>query len=273
MKRRGAAAAMRALFTLLAVAVGLAAPPLLAQDRLGVILMHGKQDSPRAQGLQVIASNLESAGHKVVLPSMPWAQGGWEKISVTVEQVLAQIDGYVATLRNQGAGRIVVGGHSLGAAVALAYAVDRGNVAGLAMLAPGHQPAYTYRTDNDIRAAVDRAKALVDAGQGNQPLNGKDNNQGRLFTISTTAAVYYSWMNPQGRVAMHLQAPLLPASTPLMLVIGRQDVFFNRAEEVVYRPAARNPYSKYVVVNADHVQTPFAAAKQISDWINGLAQR
>jgi hypothetical protein len=53
-------------------------------------------------------------------------------------------------------------------------------------------------------------------------------------------------------------------------VIGRNDPFFAGAESLVYRPAAKNPYSKYVVVEANHIQTPFAAAKQISDWILGL---
>jgi pimeloyl-ACP methyl ester carboxylesterase len=242
-----------------------------AQDRIGVVFMHGKQSTPqRTQGLGTITSALEGAGAKVLTPSMPWSSGGWEGIKVTVEQVFAQLDGQVAALRSQGAGRIVIGGHSLGANVALAYAAQRGNFAGLVMAAPGHQPAYYYRSNASIRAAVDQARALVEAGRGSESFNGPDDNQGRTFTISTTAAVYYSWMNPRGLAGMDGQAPRLPATTPLLLVIGRKDVFFARAESVVYQPAARNPYSKYVVVEADHVQTPFAAAKQISDWIVGL---
>lgn len=242
-----------------------------AQDRLGVIFMHGKQSTPqKMQGLGVITSSLDSAGAKVAMPSMPWSRGSWESIKVTMEQVFAQLDAEVAALRGQGAGRIVVGGQSLGADVALAYAVARGNLAGLVMAGPGHQPGYFYSSKPSIRAAVDRARALVESGHGNDSFSGPDENQGRTFTLSTTAAVYWSWMNPQGLAAMDVQAPRLPASTPLLLVIGRKDHFFPRAEGMVYKPAARNPYSRYVVVEADHVQTPVAAAKQISDWIIGL---
>lgn len=260
-----------ALLLLLATAVSLMAPSARAQDRLGVIFMHGKQSTARqTQGLGVITSSLESAGAKVATPNMPWAAGDWERINVTIEQVFAQLDSQVTALRGQGAGRIVIGGHSIGANVALAYAVQRGNLAGLVMAAPGHQPGFYYRSNASIRAAVDRARELVEAGRGNEPFSGPDDAQGRTFTISTTAAVYYSWLNPRGLAAMDVQAPRLPATTPLLLVIGRKDLFFPRAESTVYQPAARNPYSKYVVVEADHVQTPFAAAKQISDWIIGL---
>ncbi|HYR66524.1 MAG TPA: alpha/beta fold hydrolase [Reyranella sp.] len=259
------------LIVLLLAALGFAGAPAQAQDRIGVIFLHGKQGSPqKTQGLGVITSSLESAGAKVVTPTMAWSGGGWDNINLTVEQVFAQLDAQAASLRSQGAGRIVVGGHSLGAAVALAYAVARGNLAGLVMVGPGHQPAGAYRSNASIHAAVDRARALVEQGRGNDSFSGPDSNQGTTFTVSTTAAAYYSWMNPDGLASMHVQAPRLPATTPLLLVIGRKDPFFERAESLVYRPAAKNPYSKYVVVDADHVQTPFAAAKQISDWIVGL---
>lgn len=258
------------LLLLLASAIGLLAPSARAQDRIGVILLHGKQSTPQQQGMAIIASSLEGAGAKVVAPSMPWSTGAWERVNVTVEQVFAQLDGQAAALRSQGAGRIVIGGHSLGANVALAYAAARGNLAGLVMIAPGHQPGGAYRRNASIRAAVDRAHALVEQGRGNDPFSGPDDNQGATFTVSTTAAVYYSWMNPTGLAAMDVQAPRLPATTPLLLVIGRKDPFFERAESLVYKRAARNPYSQYVVVEADHVQTPFAASKRITDWIIGL---
>src|SRR6185312_5330849 len=102
---------------------------------------------------------------KVTAPPMPWARGQWERISITVEAAHQQIDAMVAQLRAQGAQRIVVGGHSLGANVALSYAAQRGNVAGVIMIAPGHQPAFSYRTMPDFRSALERAAGLVQSGQ------------------------------------------------------------------------------------------------------------
>jgi pimeloyl-ACP methyl ester carboxylesterase len=165
----------------------------------------------------------------------------------------------------------VVGGHSLGANIALSYAVERGNdVAGVVMMAPGHSPGGSYRTSESFRKALDRAVELVKDGHGNASFSGPDNNQGNSLTVSTTAAVYVSWMNPRGKASMDAQAPRLPASIPLFLVIGEKDPSFSRAKSAWYQPAAKNPYSRYVEVGADHFTTPFAASKQIVEWIDAL---
>ncbi|MBS0541038.1 MAG: alpha/beta hydrolase [Proteobacteria bacterium] len=242
-----------------------------AQEKFGIILMHGKQSPPtdNRSGLPTIASTLQGHGHKVIMPAMPWSQGGWEKISVTVEQVFDMLDGYAAQLRSQGAQRIVIIGHSLGANIGLSYAANRGNVAGLVMAAPGHSPGFVYRSDSG-KKSIDRAAELMRSGHGADSYSGIDNNQGTSFTIGTTVAVYLSWLNPRGLASMDAQAPKLPASTALLMVVGEKDPVFGRAKAALYDPAAKNPYSKYVTVGADHVQTPFAASKQIVDWIDGL---
>jgi pimeloyl-ACP methyl ester carboxylesterase len=243
----------------------------LAQDKRGVIILHGKQGMPTGnQGLSVIASNLQSAGHKVVVPAAPWGRGAWETINVTVEEALAQLDGYAAQLRAQGATRIVVIGHSLGACVGLAYAVERGNLAGLVMLAPGHNPTARYRFSDKARHDLDHARALVNKGKGNEMVSGSDGNQGSNITMTVRAAVYTSWHEPNGLAAMSAEAPRLPASTPLLMVVGAKDPMHDRAEGLLYKPAAKNPYSRYVANGANHVETPMAAAKVTTDWVLGL---
>ena len=248
------------------------AGPARAQETLGIILMHGKQGSAHdgRSGLPSLAASLQGAGHKVIVPSMPWSAGAWESIHVTIEQVFDLIDGHAAQLRSQGASRIVVGGHSLGANVALSYAVERGNVAGVVMAGPGHNPGGLYRFSEAFRKSLDHAVELVKAGQGGQSFTGTDNNQGNSVTVSTTAAVYVSWMNPRGKASMHAEAPRLPAGIPLFMVIGEKDPAFTYAKSAWYDPAAKNPYSKYVTVGGDHFTTPFAASKQIVEWIDGL---
>ncbi|MDP1841665.1 MAG: alpha/beta fold hydrolase [Reyranella sp.] len=241
-----------------------------AGGTLGVVLLHGKQSRPGTPGLNDISSRLSGIGAKVLVPSMPWEGQGWERISVTVEQVHAMIDGYVAQLRGQGAQRIVVGGQSLGANVALSYAVARQNVAACVMLAPGHSPSYVSRTYSDVPGLLEKAAAMVNAGQGAQPFKGTDDNQGSKLGLNTTAAAYLSWISPRGPASMPVQAPLLPASIPLLLVIGRQDPAFGMAEASIYKPAAKNPYSKYIVVNAGHRDADFAASAQVVSWIGGL---
>jgi pimeloyl-ACP methyl ester carboxylesterase len=250
-----------------ATAAGVA--PAWAQSDIGIILMHGKQSPPGA--FADMAAQLRAKGVKAVAPQMPWARGQWERISVTVEAVHAQLDGMVAQLRAQGARRILVGGHSIGANIALSYAAQRGNVAGVVMIAPGHAPVFYYRSMPDFRAALDRAVGMVQAGQGGQPLSGPDNNQGRTFTISTTAEVYASWMSPQRLASMQAQAPRLAPRIPVLMLIGTRDPGFATAQSTIFQPAAKHAYSKYVPIQGgDHLSVLGAAGNYIAEWLQGL---
>jgi len=257
-------------FALAVMAALGAAAPAAAQGTIGFIYMHGKQGSPNTTGAGDIASKAAAAGIKVMTPSMPWGAGGWEKINVTPEQVFGMIDGYANQLRAQGAQRIVVGGQSLGANMALAYAVARQNVAGVVMAAPGHSPIGSYRNAS-IKENVDQACQLAKAGQGNQAFTGLDDNQGNSIRISTTAAVYCGWLNPRGAASMPVQARDLPAGIPVMLIIGTKDPAFGFTENNIYKPAAKNPYSRYLVIDGgEHRNTDHAASQRIVDWMKGL---
>ena len=138
------------------------------------------------------------------------------------------------------------------------------------MLAPGHNPAGRYRGNDKARRDVDHARTLVEQGKGNETMSGSDVNQGSNITMSVCAAVYWSWQNPAGLASMPHEAPRLAASTPLLMVVGSGDPMSGRAEGLIFKPAARNPYSRYVTNGAGHVETPMAAAKVTTDWVLGL---
>jgi pimeloyl-ACP methyl ester carboxylesterase len=259
--------AVRRVVALLAACLVLPAGASAQRD-LGVILIYGKKGTP-SQGLNVIQSNLQSAGVKAVMPAMPWGGGRWDHIDATVEDVLVMIDAQAAQLRSQGASRIVLIGQSLGSAVSMGYAAQRGTLAGLVVTAPGHATA--HRNGNGSKAAdVARARALVDQGKGNEIMIGGDANQGQTLRMSVRAAVYYSWFSADGLASLQAQAQRLPASTPLLLVIGQRDSTKPQAEREIYQPAAKNPYSKYLVNGGNHDETPLASAKAIVDWVLAL---
>ncbi|MBM3559067.1 MAG: hypothetical protein FJX53_04105 [Alphaproteobacteria bacterium] len=124
------------------------------------------------------------------------------------------------------------------------------------------------------RAGVSRrsrqGQQLVASGQGAQRLSAPDNNQGRNFEVSTTAEVYFSWMSPRGLASMPARAPRLSSDIPLLLVIGDKDPSFAMAEPMIYRPAAKHPYSKYQSLQADHVGAVSASIGVVTTWLQGL---
>jgi esterase/lipase len=247
--------------------------PARAQGDIGVVLMHGKQGTAgKPPGMADIAGKLRAAGIKVTTPEMPWAGGRWERIDVTVEQVFDQIDGAIAQLKAQGARRIVVGGHSLGGNIALSYAVARRNVAGVVMLSPGHAPGFFYSRSAEFRSALEKARAMVQAGQGNESFSGPDDNQGRTFTVSTTAQIYASWMSPMGLANMTRQAPNLPSTIPVLVTMGKSENALANTQAQIYQPAARHPYSQFIAVNGDHLGAVDSAASDAVAWIKGLPQ-
>src|SRR5688500_5349110 len=122
---------------LLSLVAALASHVAWAAGDLGVVLLHGKAGSP-AGHIRELAAALQGKGYLVSTPEMPWAK---DRIyDASFEEAMAEIDRQVAALRQRGAKPVVVGGQSLGANAALAYAAPRGRAGGIIPLAPPHNP-------------------------------------------------------------------------------------------------------------------------------------
>ncbi|MEK9671969.1 MAG: hypothetical protein VW268_05630 [Rhodospirillaceae bacterium] len=97
-----------------------ALPCAVRADGVGVILMHGKNGTNRP------GSPVGKLGgdFKVDVPEMLWSRD--RDFDKTLSDAFKEIDAAVARLKDAGATKVVIGGHSLGAAAALAYASQRG---------------------------------------------------------------------------------------------------------------------------------------------------
>jgi len=215
---------------------------------VGVVLIHGKAGG---QGpLQPLAAELRRQGAIVVMPKMSWASG-YRPYDQTVGEVAAAVQ----RARSQGARKVYLAGHSMGANIAFGYAAAGGATDGIIALAPGHRPDFIVGVAGDSLA---RAKAMVAAGQGGQRASFTDFNQGRPYQITTTAAAYDSFFDPDGPAGRAARGQ--GGSAPVLWVVGRAD------------PAAmrdRAPYSRgsRVEVDANHQTTPVAAVPHVMEWL------
>src|SRR4051794_4396036 len=107
------------LFSLIMALIGHIAPA--AGDDLGIVLLHGKGGLPSGY-IRELASALQSKGHLVSTPTMPWAKN--RIYDASFDEAMQEIDREVNSLRQKGAKLIVIGGHSLGASAALGYAAS-----------------------------------------------------------------------------------------------------------------------------------------------------
>src|SRR4029450_13953972 len=186
---------MRALVVILfAVVTAFAGPGARAGGDLGVVLLHGKGGLPSGY-IRELAAALQAKGYLVSAPTMSWAK---DRIyDASYEDAMGDIDREVESLRQKGAKLVVVGGHSLGANVALGYGARRSGLGGIIALAPAHSPEspiFSKRIGSDVQ----RARGLVAAGKAKEKQVFSDLNQGSLMEVNATAEVFLSWVDPNG---------------------------------------------------------------------------
>lgn len=259
-------AAMKIFRALLVILALLPAAAWAQPSATGVVLMHGKWGTPD-KGVQPVELELKGAGFLVVSQEMPWSER--RAYDAGFDEAMAQIDSEVAKLRAQGARKIVVGGQSFGANMALAYAARHPDVSGVMALAPGHSPD-RFANNPRIVESLGKAKSLLAAGKGGTLANFSDANQGKTREVSAKPAVYLSYFDPAGPSVMPNNAAMLSPRIPLLVVVGTKDPIYSAGTSYIFDRAPKNPYSAYRTVDADHFGTSAAARRIVLDWVKGL---
>lgn len=263
-RRRRALAVLFALFGMIAPA-GCQTTNFkpIAGDRIGIVLMHGKGGTTRA--VDSLAADLAGAGILVETPLMPWSRD--RIFDKGYDEAMAEIDGHVARLRAQGAKRIIVAGHSLGANASLGYAARRNGLAGIVLLAYGHVPGLSGFA-NRISDSVDKAQSMIHAGRGEEKAAFDDWNQGRRTSVYGSANDVLSWLDSESGATIDHNAPKVKRDTPVLCIDGTSDRW-QRCDGILLR-TPQNPKSKAVTVNAGHVGTPAESTLPIVTWVRTL---
>jgi pimeloyl-ACP methyl ester carboxylesterase len=241
-----------------------------AEEKLGVLLMHGKWGtSLPGSPIGDLANSLEKKGFLVSAPAnMPWSRE--RKYDKTFDESMMEINERVEELRKRGATKIVVGGHSIGANGALGYGARRDGLSGILAIGPGHIPedkAFQNKIDNDWK----RAKEMVESGKGDKMDEFNDLNQGNKRMIKMKAVVYLSWFDPKGPAVMPVNAAKLKSGTPLLWIVGAKDfIIFSRGKDYAFSKAPSNPKNAYIVVKGGHKMTPQIGEPEIISWLNNL---
>ncbi|MFO1264102.1 MAG: alpha/beta hydrolase [Rhodoferax sp.] len=258
----------RAKMALASAAVALlAACPSWAQDNTkpcAVVLLHGKWGN--TQYIGHFGRRLEPYC-TVKAVEMPWSQRrGYD---APYPQALQEVQAQVQAFRAEGFQRVAVMGHSFGGNAAMAYMAHVGDADAVVVLAPGHVPALMYERGIG-KEAVDKARALVQSGQGGETLTMDDLNQGKRQSIRMTADVLLSYFDPAGLGHMPATAAGFKKAVPFLWVVGTGDRAYDLGEDYAFRKAPMHAASKYLVVTADHASTPDAAVEPVSQWLKSL---
>lgn len=240
-----------------------------AADRIGIVLMHGKTGSPVFMA-NAVGDTLQHSEILVETPEMPWSKRRY--IDKTYEEALNEIDQAVERLREKGASKVVVAGHSMGGDAALAYAAYHGNIAGVILMAPGHTP--DSMSFKKYQADVGKAKSMIDLGNGNKSATFNDSNMGVSYVRNMKAEIYYSYFNPEGLGAMSKAARVVNSNIPVLYIVGSLDpLTASLGKGYAFDKLPENKNTLYVTVNSDHLGTPAASRFVILDWLNELIKQ
>lgn len=251
----------------LAVSVAGLARPAFAAEKIGVVLMHGKNSTNKPRSpIGRLQAALQDAGFVTVAPELPWSRD--RQYADTVEGAFGELDRAVAELKDKGVGKVVIAGHSLGANIALAYGTQRSGLAGIIAIAPGHIPeSADWR--KSFADDVAKAKAMVAAGKGEEPADFSDRNQGKSSPITLRAKVYLSYFDPDGLAAMSHTAGGLSPNTPVLWIVedSRKGQIAGR---VTFDRIPDGGKKEYVVVDSSHNDAPEKSAGRIIEWLKRL---
>lgn len=238
-----------------------------AEDKIGVVFMHGKL-APAEKAHKDFRDFLERKGFLLNAPEMPWSKN--RVFDKPYNEALNEIDAAVADLRARGAKYVLVGGHSMGGNAALYYGTER-KVDGLFLLAPAHIPqSDLFR--NAFAESVASAKAMVASGKGTEraTFNDMELSGGGSYTVNTTAVAYLSYFDPESAANMERTVTKLASGIPLLMIVSSKENPDIRAIEDRVYAATPGDKKKLLEIDAPHRQVPGTSKEQVANWLDSF---
>lgn len=238
----------------------------IAEPKIGVVVMHGKWGNPGQLG--AFAGSMERSGYLTENIEMPWS--GRRAYDAGADGFVAEIDAAIQALKAKGATKIVLIGHSLGAAGGLHY-VTRKPVDGFIAIAPGHAPE-GERLAAMFAASVAKARAMVAKGEGDEKAGFDDFNTGnRTKQVKMTAKVYLDFFDPNGPMNFTANvSKILPGTNFLWAAPSGEEPGLKAltTRAVSLMPAAVK--FKKVEIEAEHMNAPEKSVEVALAWIRDL---
>ncbi|HUH58740.1 MAG TPA: alpha/beta fold hydrolase [Candidimonas sp.] len=237
---------------------------------MGVVIMHGKGGSP-TRHVSSLASSLQGKGYAVANVQMPWS--GTRNYDVDVASAEKEIDAALVDLRSRGAKTLFVAGHSQGGVFALHYG-SKHRVDGIIAMAPGGDvgsPTFVGK----LGPSVQLARKMVAEGQGavKEKFFDYEGSKG-LTPITTTAAIYLDWFDPDGAMNHGIAARNMDPQTPVLHVAPTGDYKgLLRTKQAMFHSLPRHALTKLYEPNASHLGAPSASADEIVRWTTAVASK
>jgi pimeloyl-ACP methyl ester carboxylesterase len=236
--------------------------------KIGIVVMHGKGGSP-TKHVSELASALEAHGYLVANLEMPWS--GRRDYDVDVEAADAEVEQALGSLRQQGAQKVFVAGHSQGGLFALHYG-DRHLVDGIIAIAPGGNVGSTIAKEK-LGEYVDSARKLIVQGKGGEKTRFADFEGSKgMYPLITTPAIYLSWFDPQGAMNQITAEQNINPAIPVLFIAPSNDYpGLRKVKETMFDRLPKNRRTKLYEPSSSHLDAPSASENEIIEWTSAIA--
>lgn len=238
---------------------------LSAPQKIGIVIMHGKGGSP-SKHVSDLASSLEDKGYLVANLEMPWS--GRRDYDVNVSTAEKEVEAALSSLRNKGAQKVFVAGHSQGGVFTLHFA-GKHAVDGIICIAPGGNVGSMVFREN-LGDSVARAKQLVAEGKGDGKIK-LDDYEGKkgVYPVMTTPAVYLTWFDPDGAMNSERAARAVNPQVPILWIVAERDYPGLRKVNIpMFETLPKNTHTRLYEPSSDHLGAPSASHDEIVRWIS-----
>lgn len=256
--------ALRLALPLVCLLASLGAAAEMANNTIGIVLMHGKGGTP-TKFISDLAGPLEREGFLVANLEMPWSDR--RSYDVPVQAADAEIDAALKTLRDKGARKVFVAGHSQGGLFALHYG-DAHAVDGIIAIAPGGNVAGQIYSEK-LGEYLDNARKLVAAGIGDEKTQLADfENSKGVYPITVTPAIYLGWFDPDGAMNQVKAERSLNPATPVLFVAPTKDYpGLAKVKQQMFDALPKSPHTRMYEPDSTHLGAPGASVKAVIGWI------
>ncbi len=240
-------------------------------SEVGIIVLHGKGGSPNFYILEKFTSKMSEKGYAVIVPRFQWGGAkGKADYSGSLDDAFKVLDQEISKLKQLGRKKIILAGHSMGTPVAIAYLRNHPGVDGVIGIAPGHFVGSTFH-DKFVYFDVKKARQAVESGAGGDPLRVEDyNSGGRRFQMDVKANDYLSFFDPDGPMNFESSIQKM-GSTPFLWIAPDADpVTKSGMASDYFSKAPKTPKSKFIEIEAEHINAPVKGIKEIHQWILDL---
>lgn len=255
-------------FVLIGMLLSLTAVAESASTQIGIVIMHGKGGSP-TKLVSGLASSLESRGYLVANLEMPWS--GKRDYDVNVAAAEQEVEAALRALREKGAKKLFVAGHSQGGLFAL-YFGNKHVVDGVIAIAPGGNVASQIFRDK-LGDSLALARKLIGEGKGEDKTSLADyENRRGTYPVVSPPAAYLTWFDPDGAMNQKKAIQNFNPAIPVLYIAPTSDYpALRKIKQEMFDALPRNAHNRLYEPGASHIEAPSASVNEIVEWTSSVA--